>query len=91
MFVFLAGIFMSDALHMTIFANNMWMLPILINKGDLDYYLVRPVSPLFFLSLRDFAANSFLNLVIASGIVAIYCRPPWALWPCHIATWSSMT
>ena len=67
--IFVAGFFMIDAIHMTVFANNMWMLPIFVNKGDLDYYLVRPVSSLFFLSLRDFAANSFLNLLIASGIL----------------------
>ena len=45
----------------------MWWLPMLINRGDLDYYLVRPVSTLFFVSFRDFAANSFVNLVIATG------------------------
>lgn len=67
--VFICGFFLVDALHMTVYANNMWWLPIFVNKGDLDYYLVRPVSSLFFLSLRDFAANSFLNLVIAAGIV----------------------
>lgn len=67
--VFLAGFFVVDALHMTVFANNMWWFPIFVNKGDLDYYLVRPVSSLFFLSLRDFAANSFLNLLIALGIL----------------------
>jgi ABC-2 type transport system permease protein len=50
-----------------------------VNRGDLDYYLVRPVSSLFFLSLREFAANSFLNLVMATGILA------WAIlrWPAH--------
>ncbi len=69
-FVFIAGFFLVDAIHMTLFANNMWMLPILVNKGDLDYYLMRPVSSLFFLSLREFAANSFLNLVLAVGIFA---------------------
>jgi ABC-2 type transport system permease protein len=66
--IFISGFFLVDALHMTIFANNMWWLPFFVNKGDLDYYLVRPVSSLFFLSLRDFAANSFLNLIIALGI-----------------------
>lgn len=71
--IFISGFFLVDALHMTVFANNMWWLPIFVNKGDLDYYLVRPVSSLFFLSLRDFAANSFLNLLIAGGISA------WAL------------
>ncbi|MCA8920788.1 MAG: ABC-2 family transporter protein [Planctomycetes bacterium] len=71
--VFAAALFFVDAIYMTVFSNNMWMLPILINRGDLDYYLVRPVSPLFFLSVRDFAANSFLNLVLAVSILA------WAL------------
>lgn len=71
--VFACGFFLIDALHMTIFANNMWWLPIFVNKGDLDYYLVRPVSSLFFLSLRDFAANSFVNLLLAIVLLA------WAL------------
>jgi len=31
---------------------------------------VRPVSSLYFVSLRDFAANSFVNLIIAAGILA---------------------
>ena len=57
-YVFVAGFLFVDAVNMTVVANNMWVLPQLINKGDLDYYLVRPVSSLFFLSLRDFAANS---------------------------------
>jgi viologen exporter family transport system permease protein len=67
--VFTAGFFFVDALNMTVFANNIWSFPMLVNSGDLDGYLVRPVSSLFFLSLRDFAANSFLNLVMASGIL----------------------
>jgi ABC-2 type transport system permease protein len=68
--VFVGAFMVLDGLQMTLFSNNMYMLPIMINRGDLDYYLVRPVSSLFFLSLRDFAANSFLNLVIASGFFA---------------------
>ena len=68
-YIFVAAFFFVDALHMTLFSNNMWWLPILVNKGDLDYYLVRPVSSLFFLSLREFAANSFINLIIATGIL----------------------
>ena len=67
--VFMGALFVSDAIHMTVFSNNMWWFPLLVNRGDLDYYLVRPVSSLFFLSVRDFAANSFLNLLIAIGIL----------------------
>lgn len=65
MMVFVASYLLVDALNMTIFSSNMWWLPYFINKGDLDYYLIRPVAPLFFLSLREFSANSFLNLLMA--------------------------
>lgn len=68
-YVFVCGFLFVDALHMTVFSNNLWWLPIFINQGDLDYYLVRPISSLYFLSLRDFAANSFLNLLIATGLL----------------------
>lgn len=71
--VFAAGYLFLDAINMTVFANNAWLLPIYINRGDLDYHLVRPISSLFFLSVRDFAANSFLNLIMAALLLV------WAL------------
>ena len=71
--IFVCGFFLADAIHMTVAANNLWYLPQYINKGELDYYLVRPVSSLFMLSVRDFAANSFMNLLIAAGLLT------WAL------------
>ncbi len=73
MLIFISGFLVVDAISMTVFANNLWMLPEYINKGELDYYLIRPVSSLYFLSLRDFAANSFVNLLMAVGIMV------WAL------------
>lgn len=66
--IFVAAYLLVDALHMTLFSSNMWWLPHYINRGDLDYYLIRPVAPLFFLSLREFAANSFVNLLCAGAI-----------------------
>jgi len=68
MMIFIASYILVDALSMTVFSSNMWWLPFHINKGELDYHLIRPVSPLFFLSLKDFSANSFMNLLIAVGI-----------------------
>ena len=68
MMIFVAAYCMVDALNMTLFSNNMWQFPLLVNRGDLDYYLIRPVSSLFFISLRDFAANSFVNLLITGGL-----------------------
>jgi ABC-2 type transport system permease protein len=71
--VFAGSLFVADAMHMTFFSNNLWWFPTYVNRGDLDYHLLRPVSSLFFLSLRDFAVNSFVNLLMALGILA------WAL------------
>jgi ABC-2 type transport system permease protein len=73
MMVFVATYLIVDAISMTVFSNNAWWFPIFVNRGDLDYYLVRPVSSLFFISLRDFAANSFVNLLMTFAIFA------WAL------------
>ncbi|MBC7539515.1 MAG: ABC-2 family transporter protein [Bacteriovorax sp.] len=69
MMIFVASYLFLDSLVMTFLANNIWMLPVYINKGDLDYYLVRPVSSLFFLSLRDIAANSIINMIGAFSIL----------------------
>jgi ABC-2 type transport system permease protein len=86
MLVFIAGFLVIDAISMTVFANNLWLLPDYINKGDLDYYLVRPVEPLFVLSLRDFAASSFVNLLMACGIMVwALLRYPHPLGPGRIA------
>jgi ABC-2 type transport system permease protein len=72
MMIFVASYLFLDSLIMTFLANNIWMLPTYINKGDLDYYLVRPVSSLFFLSLRDVAANSSINILGAFSIL-VWC------------------
>lgn len=72
--VFVGVFLVVDGIYMTVFSPNMWWLPTLINKGDLDFYLVRPVNSLFMLSLREFAANSFVNFLMAVAILA------WALW-----------
>jgi ABC-2 type transport system permease protein len=69
--LFVSAYLMVDAINMTLFSNNMWQFPFLVNRGDLDYYLVRPASTLFFVSLRDFAANSFMNLLITFGIFGV--------------------
>jgi ABC-2 type transport system permease protein len=87
--IFVAGSMIVDAIAMTVFANNLWWFPILVNQGDLDNYLTRPVSSLFFLLFRDFAANSFLNLLCAAGIfIWALLRFPgdiaWSLLPVYL-------
>lgn len=81
--VFVGGCLLIDALQMTTISSNLWELPSMINQGDIDYYIVKPVSSLFVLSFREFAANSFVNLIIAAGIFI------WALrgYPEPISAW----
>jgi ABC-2 type transport system permease protein len=67
MMIFVASYLVVDAINMTVFSTNMWWLPYYINRGELDYYLTRPVSPLFFLSFREFSANSFVNFFMAAA------------------------
>ena len=67
-FLFVGTFIVIDALEMTFFSNNMYFLPTAINKGDLDYYLVRPINSLFFLIFKDFAFNSLVNLILALSI-----------------------
>lgn len=67
--VFVGAYLVVDAINMTVFADNLWYFDYLIRKGDLDYYLTRPVSPLFFISLRSFSAASFMNLMLAGGFL----------------------
>jgi ABC-2 type transport system permease protein len=69
MTVFISAFIFVDAFHMTFFANNTWWFPIAINRGDLDYYLTRPASSFFFLGFKEFAANSLLNLIMATGLL----------------------
>lgn len=70
--LFVASYIFVDAFHMTFFANNTWWFPISINRGDLDYYLTRPASSFFFLAFKEFAANSMLNLIIATGLLGFF-------------------
>lgn len=76
MMVFVSAYIMVDALVMTLFVNGLWQFPLLVNRGDLDYHLIRPVSSLFLLSLRDFSASSFVNLLITGSIMA------WSIFHC---------
>lgn len=68
--IFIAGFCVIDAMYMTLFSNNLWWFPRFVNQGDLDYHLVRPVSSLFMLSVRDFATNSFINFLMTLGVLA---------------------
>jgi len=67
--VFVGLYLLLDAIQMVCIANNSWWFPAIIQRGDLDYYLVRPVSTLFFISVRDIGIASVVNVLLALGIL----------------------
>ncbi|NTV47792.1 MAG: hypothetical protein HGB11_15025 [Chlorobiales bacterium] len=69
-FFFLATTFVIDALDMSLFASGLWVLGDLIRKGDLDTALTKPVSPMFFTSMRYVSVGSLLDLLFASCLLA---------------------
>ena len=46
-FFFLGIFFSSDAIFTTLFQRNFWAFSDLVNKGDLDILLTKPVHPVF--------------------------------------------
>lgn len=67
-YFFLGTFFASDALFTTFFQRNFWNFSDLVNRGELDILLTKPVSPLF-LSLTRFISitasfNFFLGIAI---------------------------
>lgn len=68
--LFIGSFIFVDAFNMTFFATNAWWFPIYVNRGELDYYLTKPVSAFYFMGFKEIAANSFINLVLASSILS---------------------
>ncbi|MCB0336810.1 MAG: ABC-2 family transporter protein [Bdellovibrionales bacterium] len=66
---FVAGGLILDAVFMTFIARNIWDIPRLINKGELDFLLIRPVPTLFLMMSRHFELSSFLNLLVSFGVL----------------------
>lgn len=75
MLCFVGACLLIDSFQMTFCSDNLNSLAEKVNKGDLDYYLVRPVAALFILVLREISLNSFLNLLFSFGVFIYYLLP----------------
>jgi ABC-2 type transport system permease protein len=65
--LFLSMALLVDGIFMTLVAHNMWEIPALINKGELDYLLMRPVKSLFLPLFKKFEVASLLNVLVGLG------------------------
>lgn len=71
-FFFLGIFFASDALFTTFFQRNFWNFSDLVNKGELDILLTKPVSPVFLALTRWMSLTSIFNLGLGIGIAYKY-------------------
>ncbi|MBY0472396.1 ABC transporter permease [bacterium] len=68
-FFFLGVFFASDALFTTFFQRNFWQFSDLVNKGELDILLTKPVHPLFLALTRWFNLTAWFNVVLGVGVM----------------------
>jgi ABC-2 type transport system permease protein len=74
-YFFLGVFFASDALFTTFFQRNFWSFSDLVNRGDLDFFLTRPVSPLFLILTRWYNVTGGFNVVLGVALTMRFAEP----------------
>lgn len=71
-FFFLGVFFTSDAIFSTFFQRNFWLFSDLVNKGELDILLTKPINPLFMALTRYINLTSLFNVFLGLIILIRY-------------------
>lgn len=74
-YFFLGVFFASDSLFTILFQRNFWQFSDLVNKGELDILLTKPVHPLFLALTRWINLTNVFNLVLGLAITIKYSGP----------------
>lgn len=74
-YFFLGIFFATDALYTTLFQRNFWQFSDLVNKGELDILLTKPVSPLFLALSRWVNITNIFNFTLGAVIAFRYAKP----------------
>lgn len=67
--IFLIITYLTDTVFVFFFGRNTFQVNRLVVKGDLDFLLLKPVSPLFFISFRYVSTYAILSSVLLSGLL----------------------
>src|SRR5205085_1514764 len=73
-FFFLGIFFASDAINATFFQRNFWQFSDLVNKGELDILLTKPVSPAFLALTRWMSLTSIMTFLPFAFIGSVPTR-----------------
>jgi ABC-2 type transport system permease protein len=71
-YFFLGIFFTSDALFTTFFQRNFWTFSDLVNKGELDILLTKPIHPLFIALTRYISLTASFNILLGLLIAHRY-------------------
>lgn len=52
-----------------LFFDNLWLIPRAVRMGEMDRYLLRPISPLYTYLIERFQPDAFGELVLGVGLV----------------------
>jgi ABC-2 type transport system permease protein len=74
-FFFLGIFFASDAIFTIFFQRNFWTFSDLVNKGELDILLTKPVHPLFLSLTRWISLTAVFNVVLGFAIAIRFAKP----------------
>ena len=74
-YFFLGIFFSSDALFTIFFQRNFFNFSDLVNKGELDILLTKPVHPLFLALTRWMNVSAFFNFLMGIFIAVHYSEP----------------
>lgn len=73
---FFLGVFVSaDALFMTFFQRNFWQFPALVNQGELDIFLTKPINAVFLATTRYVNFTQLFSLVVGVYLIHKYGPP----------------
>jgi ABC-2 type transport system permease protein len=68
-YFFLGVFFAADAFFTAFFQRNFWLFSDLINKGELDIFLTKPINPLFLALSRYMNLTAVFNIILGLAIM----------------------
>ncbi|MCC0637641.1 MULTISPECIES: ABC transporter permease [unclassified Clostridioides] len=71
MIIFIGTFSLINAINMTIFCFGIYDIPRKIQEGELDYYITKPIDPLFRLTFENINIGSS-PLILASILIVVY-------------------
>jgi len=67
--IFLIITYLTDTVFVFFFGSNTFQVNRMVVRGDLDMLLLKPVSPLFFISFRYVCTYALISMCILSGLL----------------------